>query len=330
MNSAAASSRHLLDPEIAPVMEAFPPFGLSAETITAVRARLSASMAAAPDGAQLFPAVTRSERHVIGLDGDPDVRILYYEPQDRAKPAPALVWHHGGGYVMGSADDEDLTCRRIATETGAIIVSVDYRLAPETPAPGPLDDSYAVLKWLSGNANTLGIDRNRIAVGGSSAGGGLAAALAIRARDTGDSPVSFQVLLYPMLDDRTASTAEPHTHTGEFVWTASDNVYGWTSYLGHRPGGADVSPHAAPARVEDISGLPPAFISVGTLDLFAGENITYAKRLLEKGIPAELHVHPGGPHGYNMVPGTRLTLAHTRDFIDALTRHYRATAPATV
>ncbi|WP_067672766.1 alpha/beta hydrolase [Nocardia miyunensis] len=330
MTSAAPSSRHLLDPEIASAMEAFPLFELSAETIAAVRARLSASMAAAPDGAQLFPAITRTERHVRGLDGGPDVRILYYEPQDQEESAPALLWHHGGGYVMGAADDDDLTCRRIAAETGAIVVSVDYRLAPETPAPGPLDDSYAVLKWLSDNANALGVDRTRIAVGGSSAGGGLAAALAIRARDTGEVPVSFQVLLYPMLDDRTASTAEPHTHTGEFVWTASDNVYGWTSYLGHRPGGDDVSPYAAPARVEDTGGLPPAFLCVGALDLFAGENITYAKRLLEKGIPTELHVHPGGPHGYNMVPGARLALAHTRDFIDALTRHYRAAAPAAV
>ncbi|WP_405181906.1 alpha/beta hydrolase [Nocardia sp. NBC_01377] len=188
MNSASPSSRRLLDPEIAPAIEAFPPFELSPQTIAAVRERLRTRMAAAPDGAQLFPTIIRTERHVLGLDGEPAVRVLYYEPQGRTKRPPALVWHHGGGYVMGTADDDDLTCRRIAAETGAIVVSVDYRLAPETAAPGPLNDSYAVLKWLHSNADELGADPTRIAVGGQSAGGGLAAAPAIRARDEGEFP----------------------------------------------------------------------------------------------------------------------------------------------
>ncbi|WP_405183257.1 alpha/beta hydrolase [Nocardia sp. NBC_01377] len=167
-------------------------------------------------------------------------------------------------------------------------------------------------------------------VGRASAGGGLAAAVAILARDKGVVPVSFQLLIYPMLDDRAAGPATPYAHTGEFVWTTSDNVYGWTSYLGHAPGVDDVSPYAAPARVEDVAGLPLAFICVGTLDLFVGEDITYATRLLEKGIPTELHAHPGCPHGHNMVPGSRLSIIHGRDFLGALTRHFGATVPAAV
>ncbi|MBH0775293.1 alpha/beta hydrolase [Nocardia bovistercoris] len=327
MNSDSRPSRDLLDPEIAAAIGAFPAFELGPSTIDAVRERLRSRMAAAPDGAQLFPAVDRTERKAPGLEDEPQVRVLYYAPRERTGPAPALVWHHGGGYVMGSADDDDLTCRRIALETGAVVVSVDYRLAPESPAPGPLNDSYAVLKWLHDNAAEFGLDPTRIAVGGTSAGGGIAAALAIRARDEGDLPVSFQLLIYPMLDDRTARGAAPHPQIGAAVWTPSDNLYGWTSYLGHEPGIDGVPAYAAPARVDDVTGLPPAFLCVGALDLFASEDIEYAKRLLEQGVPTELHVHPGGPHGYNIVPGSRLALVHARDFIDALNRHYRASAP---
>ncbi|WUA11306.1 alpha/beta hydrolase [Nocardia sp. NBC_01377] len=319
-STAPKSSHHLLDPEIAPVLAAFPPFQLSSRTLQAIRDQMRARPT--PDGDALFPAVARTERHVPGFDGAPEVRVLHYEPRERTAEVPALIWHHGGGYVIGSAEDDDLLCRQIATETSAIVVSVDYRLAPECPAPGPLHDGYAVLRWVAGNAGDLGVDPARIAVGGQSAGGGLAAALAILARDKGEIPVSFQLLIYPMLDDRTATTAAPHARTGDFVWHASDNIYGWTSYLGHDPGGDDVSPYAAPARVPDITGLPPAFICVGALDLFVGEDITYAKRLLEQGIPTELHVHPGGPHGYNMVPGSRLATTHVRDLIGAIGRHF--------
>jgi acetyl esterase/lipase len=316
------STRHLVDPEVAPALDVFPPFGFTAETLRAIRERLNQPAAGAPDPAELFPGVTRSVHRVPGASGDPDVTILLYEPGNRATPAPGLVWIHGGGFVIGAAANDDLVCRRIAAETGTVVASVDYRLAPETPAPGSVHDCYAALEWLHGQAGELGLDRERIAVGGGSAGGGLAACLAILARDRAEFGVSFQLLIYPMLDDRTASTADPHPYAGEFIWTPADNRFGWAALLGHEPGGEKVSPYAAAARVESTAGLPPAYISVGALDLFAEEDIEYARRLLREGVPTELHVYPGGYHGYNMVADARITRAHFRDFIGALDRHF--------
>jgi len=316
------STRHLVDPEVAPMLEAFPPLGLSAETLPAVREAQAAPVPDAPDPLALYPDVTTTEKRIPGFEGDPDVRLLHYEPKDRTAPTAALVWIHGGGYVLGTADIDEILCRRIATETGATVVSVDYRLAPETRAPGLVHDCYAALRWVHDHAEELGVDRARIAVGGASAGGGLAATLAILARDRGEVPVSFQLLIYPMLDDRTGSTVQPHPYAGEFIWTPADNRFGWASLLGREPGGDDVSPYTAAARVESVEGLPPAFISVGALDLFAEEDITYATRLLRAGIPTELHVQPGAFHAYDMVPGARLTQAHFRDLIGALGRHF--------
>jgi triacylglycerol lipase len=276
----------------------------------------------APDPAELYPDVDRTEHRVPGTDGGPDVRVLHYEPRGRAAASPALLWMHGGGYVIGNADQDDVLCRRIATETCAVVTSVDYRLAPETPAPGPVDDCYAALAWVHGNAASLGVDRCRIAVGGMSAGGGLAACLAILARDRGKIPIGFQLLIYPMLDDRTATTEPAHPYAGEFIWTPADNRFGWSSYLGGEPGKPGVSAYAAAARVESTAGLPAAFIGVGSLDLFAEEDTAYAVRLMREGVPTELHVYPGGYHGFNMVPDAWLTRAYYRDFSGALERFF--------
>src|SRR4051794_30991392 len=177
------TSRHLVDPEIAPLLEVFPPLNLSAEILPLLRQGQAAPIPDTPDPEELFPGVAVSEERAPGEDGDPEVRVLLYRPRKQADAAPGLVWMHGGGYVMGQAEADDLLCRRIAGETGAVIASVDYRLAPETPAPGPLHDCYAVLRWLHGSADAHGLDPARIAIGGASAGGGLAAALAILARD---------------------------------------------------------------------------------------------------------------------------------------------------
>jgi triacylglycerol lipase len=316
------STRHLVDPECAPILDAFQPFEFTAATLPAIRERLNAPVPGAPDPAELFPHVTRTDHVAPGLDGDPGVAILVYEPAAYATPAPCLVWIHGGGYIIGAAANEDLLCRRIAEQTGAVVASVDYRLAPETPAPGPVHDCYAALRWVHENADMLGVDTARVAIGGASAGGGLAACLAILARDRGELPVSFQLLIYPMLDDRTASTADPGPYVGEFIWTPASNRFGWASLLGHEPGGAGTSPHASAARVSSVDGLPPAYLSVGSLDLFAEEDIEYARRLLRAGIPTELHVYPGGYHGFNMAPDARITAAHFRDMIGALGRHF--------
>jgi triacylglycerol lipase len=316
------STRHLVDAEAAPVLDAYQPFELSVAALPAVRERLRTPPPGAPDPAEVYPDVTRTELSIPGLDGDPDVAILLFEPAGRATPAPAMVWIHGGGFIMGSAAGDELTARRIAAQAGAVVASVDYRLAPETPAPGSVHDCYAALRWVHENAAALGVDTARVAIGGPSAGGGLAACLAILARDLGEFPVSFQLLIYPMLDDRTASSVDPGPYVGEFIWTPASNRFGWTSLLGYEPGGAGVSPYASAARVESVEGLPPAYISVGSLDLFAEEDLDYATRLVRAGIPTEVHVYPGGYHGFNMAPTARITAAYFRDMIGALDRHY--------
>lgn len=318
----AVSSRHLLDPELAPLAESFPVLHLSAENLAAVRAALAAPAPGAPNPEELFPDVSTTEKHVPGFEGDPDVRVLHYEPKGRSEPTGALVWIHGGGFVLGRAEVDELLCRQVAAETGAVVVSVDYRLAPETQAPGLVHDCYAALRWVYAHAESLGVDRDRIAVGGMSAGGGLAAAVAVLARDLGEVPVSHQFLVYPMLDDRTGTTTAPHPYAGEFVWTAADNRFGWSAHLGHEPGGDATSPYAAAARVSSVAGLPPAFIAVGALDLFLEEDVAYATRLVREGVPTELHVYRGAFHAFDKASTARVVQSFSRDLITALGRHF--------
>jgi acetyl esterase/lipase len=200
--------------------------------------------------------------------------------------------------VLGDPEINDGSNRSIAAAVNCVVVSVDYRLAPETRFPGALEDCYAALMWLQAQAEQLGVDRSRIAIGGDSAGGGHAAALAILARNRGEAQIRFQLLDSPMLDDRTGTTSDPHPHCGEFVWTANSNRFGWQSLLGVEPGGPDVPVDAVPARVADLTGLPPTFISVGALDLFLEETLEYARRLIRAAVPTELHVIPGAFHGF--------------------------------
>jgi acetyl esterase/lipase len=250
------------------------------------------------------------------------VRLVVYEPRRRQGLVPAYLHMHGGGYVMGSPHLAAARNQALASALGCVVVSVDYRLAPETPFPGPVEDCYAALKWLFEQAEELGVDRGRIAIGGESAGGGLAAALGLLARDRGEVPVAFQLLVYPMLDDRTA-VAEPDPHVGEFVFTRENNRFGWTALLGGEPGAEDVSPYAAAARASDLSGLPPTYIAVGALDLFLAEDVAYAQRLLRAGVPTELHVYPGAFHGFDMVAHAEVAQRFERELRDALRRGLR-------
>ena len=241
---------------------------------------------------------------VIPVSATASVRV--HRLRGSSETPPALLWIHGGGYVTGSAAMNDRAVRRMAAHLGALAASVEYRLAPEHPYPAALDDCYAALQWLAARGD---IDRRRILVAGKSAGGGLAAALALRCVDAGLVDLAGQVLIYPMLDDR---TVQQSTATAARGWTPQDNSFGWRAYLGCEPGTNEVSAYAAPARRDDLSGLPPTWIGVGTADLFHDECVDYANRLRAAGVPTELEIVPGGFHGFRRGRGEDFRCAELR------------------
>lgn len=311
-------SLQLVDREILPLLDAWPTVSLTPELLAQLRA--GASRLPLPLLSEAAKTV-RQTRHVApGPDGAPDISVLVYHPAEVTGPLPCLFHIHGGGYVMGSAEEVEPRHRERVADLGCVLVSVNYRLAPETRHPGPVEDCYAGLAWTFANAAALGIDRSCIGVTGESAGGGLAAALALLARDRGEYSLAFQHLVYPMLDDRTCAHEEPHPYTGDYIWTPHNNAFGWSALLGCEPGSADVSPYAAAARATDLAGLPPTFITTGALDLFVDEDIDYARRLNRAGVPVELHVYPGGVHGYDLHPTADVAVRARRDSRDALQR----------
>jgi triacylglycerol lipase len=269
-------------------------------------------------------AIAQTVRQAPGPAGASEIALTIYQPRDSKGALPCIYHIHGGGYVGGAAAQLEPLHRPMSYDLECVIVSVDYRLAPEHPFPAGIEDCYAGLAWTFANAEILGIDCNRIGVMGESAGGGLAAALALLARDRGEYKLAFQHLIYPMLDDRTCVTAAPNPVAGEFIWTPHNNRFGWTSLLGREPGGPDVSPYAAAARAADLTGLPPAFIACPTLDLFIDEDVAYAQRLMRAGLPVELHVYPGGFHGFDIFGGDApVSIRARRDSREALRRTLR-------
>lgn len=311
------NSAHLVDPELLHAVSGLPNLDFATIGLADVRTALADMRAAMP--VVEMPEVVSGIMHVPGPHGVP-VRVVAHRPKAAAGPLPAILHIHGGGFIVGEPIIEDIANRLAVQALGCALFSVDYRLAPETPHPGPLEDCYAALTYLAGHAAALGIDPARIGVMGESAGGGLAAGLALLARDRGGPRIGFQHLIYPMLDDRNCTSPDPHPLAGEFMWTRPNNHFGWSAYLGTAPGGPNVSPYAAPARAANLAGLPPAFISVGALDLFLEEDIEYARRLTRAGVPVELHVYPGAYHGYQLAPEARVTRAANRDSFDALRR----------
>ncbi len=316
------SSRHLVDPELLPALDAFPTARWSRETYLATRAAVAELMTQSSWSDE--PDIETTQRYIPGSDGAPEVRLLIHKPTTPSGPRPVLLHIHGGGYVIGLPEMTALYHRDLVRELDCVVVSVDYRLAPETPFPGPLEDCYAALKWVFAHAGELGIDPGRIAIGGESAGGGLAAALAVLVRDRGEVPVIFQLLIYPMIDDRTVIAKSPHPYTGEFIWDAHNNHFGWCSYLGAEPGADNISNYAAAARTENLNGLPPTYLSVGSLDLFLDENVDYAMRLTRAGVPTELHVYPGAFHGYPISPEADITKFSAANALRALKRAFEA------
>jgi acetyl esterase/lipase len=289
--SAVVNVKELLHPELRPVLDAFELPAVDAAGVAAMR---SASFAS-PD---LSDAVVRTEHQV---PGDPPVAVRMHRAKDVAGLLPAILTVHGGGYVIGSYDMDSPLFDRWCPGLGVAGISVEYRLAPETPYPGPLDDCYAALRWIYDNAAALGIDKDRIGVYGLSAGGGLAAALALLARDRGEVPLAFALLDCPMLDDRQRTPSIGAE--GLYVWSARSNEFGWRSYLGDLYGSDEIPAYAAAARATDLAGLPPTCVVVGAIDGFRDEDIDYAQRLNQAGVPCELHVVAGLPHAYLLVPG---------------------------
>ncbi|MDG0968961.1 MAG: alpha/beta hydrolase [Porticoccaceae bacterium] len=264
------------------------------------------------DVSSLQPSVdsVSSMDYIVNHD-DVNVPVRVYRPKVSQAPLPALVWIHGGGYCFGSLEAEDYNAKRMTEAVGCVVISVDYRLAPEYPFPAPLNDCYGALLWAADRALELGIDSSRIAVGGISAGGGLAAGLALLARDKGEVNVIFQALLCPMIDNH-SNTASSFDITDKRIWNRHSNLQGWMHYLG-RQTTADVeffsaSKYAAPSHAGDLHRLPPAYIGIGSVDLFVDENRAYADRLQQCNVSVQLEIFAGGFHGFEFfVPGAAIS-----------------------
>jgi len=268
---------------------------------------------------EMPPSVSIVDHFVDGFDGHPLMVRLYTPDTDRPN-SPGFYWVHGGGLILGDVSSTDPWCAEVACELDVVVASVEYRLAPESPYPIPLEDCYAGLAWFFDQAATSSIDSSKIAIGGGSAGAGLAAGLAMLAQDRGRVRPCFQLLRAPMLDDRN-ETRSSHLITDTRLWNRSANQVGWNAYLDGNAGGDDVSPYAAPARATDLSGLPPAIVTVGDLDLFVDEGVAFATGLLHAGVPAELHVYPGAFHGSTgLVPESDISRRWKRDELAALDR----------
>jgi triacylglycerol lipase len=308
-------SRHLVDPQIIEMLD-MPSLDLTSETLLEIRANPMFS------GADLPPPPFPVREVFAPVAGGPDVRLLVMNPPTQSKSRGAVLYIHGGGMVVGSADSSLTDKPQLALEHDCVVVSVDYRLAPETPFPGPHEDCYGALQWLAANASELGVDPRRIVVMGGSAGGGLAASVALMTRDRHGPQLSGQVLIYPMLDWRTGGPDDPYRnrHTGEFIWTREKNQFGWAALRGDYVPADERKAWFSPTLAGDLSGLAPAYISTGALDLFLDEDLDYARRLIDCGVRTELHVYPGAIHAFEMVPDTALAAQAAMDLKRGLER----------
>jgi len=301
MTTAARGHRPPFDPELGAILASLPEeirniCSIGPEDIPALRAM---NRSLRPDLPTLTrgDAVTVEERVIPGAPDGPELPVLILRPTRGPGPWPAIYHVHGGGMVSGDQWELADTLAEWVDVLGVVGVAIGYRLAPEHPHPAPVEDCYAGLQWTARNARALDIDTSRLIIWGTSAGGGLAAATALLARDRSGPALAHQILQCPMLDDR-SQTPSSQELDGEGFWDRHSNLTGWRSLLGPAAGGPGVSPYAAPARAEDLSGLPPAFIDVGQVETFRDEALTYAARLSQAGVPVELHMWPGAWHGF--------------------------------
>ena len=304
---------HAFDPELAAVVPMLP--RIESPDLMAIRASLSEMIAQLP--APDMTGVQIEDRRIPGPRGDPEVPIRIYRPEVRRTPA-AVYSIHGGGFIAGDLDTEHALSVTLARELGVVVVAVDYRLAPETPFPGPLEDVYAGLVWTTEYADELGIDPQRISIQGTSAGGGLCAALALLARDRKGPHIAFQFLAVPELDDR-LTTPSMTAFTDTPLWDRPSAVMSWDCYLGPgRAGSDEVSVYAAPARATDLAGLPPAYVSVMHFDPLRDEGIAYALALLAAGVTVELHLFPGTFHGSSLIQHAAISQREQTEMVAVL------------
>jgi len=312
LQTASAQTTPYIDPELRAAAQAM-------QQRQGAQAAASTNRERPPMSGTQAPQASAAKRSIPGRNGAPDVTIHIING-GRAGARPAILHMHGGGYIMGAPAMSFPQLIPMSQALDCVIVSVDYRLAPATAFPGSLEDNYAALTWLHKNATELGVDASRIAVMGESAGGGHAAMLAIAARDRGEVPIMFQALIYPMIDDRTGATRQAPPHIGTLIWTPEQNRRGWSALLGVPAGSDKVPEGAVPSRMTNLVGLPPTYIAVGGIDLFVEEDIAYAQRLINAGIPVELNVVPGAYHGFDILaPQTAIA----KRFRDALTEALR-------
>ena len=305
--------KNRVHPKLLPALEMIPDFELRPENLPAMREQAALIL---PDiiGDE---SLSITEEIIEGPDANP-LRLKIYRPKSNDQSLPALLWIHGGGYILGSADENDVPCMKFAKEVGCVVVSVDYRLAPEHPYPAPIEDCYAALKWIADNAELLNIDSNRIGVAGVSAGGGLTAALALLARDRQHPSICFQIPLYPMIDDRNNTPSTNEIKEG-FVWNQKANESGWKMYLGEIYGTDNIPAYAAPARAEDYSNLPYTYTFVGQLDPFRSETLTYVTKLAQAGVDVEFHLYPGAYHWFEgLNPNADVSIYAVNEIIQAV------------
>lgn len=305
MSNEAANQLARLEPESRAVLEEMLktfPQGIQAIPIPQRREALNAMMEQMGASMPQPENVTVENRSISASDGTHEIAIRIYRPTAAEGTCPGIYYTHGGGMVVGNLESGDMECKIMCAELGAVVVNVDYRLAPEHPYPAPVEDCYTGLEWMAANAANLGIDSDRIAIYGPSAGGGLTIATALLALDRNGPKLCFVMAIYPMLDDRN-NTPSSHQITAIGAWDRFASIEAWEAYLG----GKEADHYAAPARREDVTGFPPTFIDVGTEDAFRDEDIAFASKLLAAGVPTELHVYPGAFHGSEvMAPNSPL------------------------
>jgi acetyl esterase/lipase len=314
----AAIANQDVDPALWPLVEAFPPIDLSAGTLPGFRAAM-VELSVKPDPLS-HPDVRIEELRIPGGGEETGhtVRYLLFRPTQRASTA-ALLHIHGGGFVMGMPEMDAARNIELARATGCTILSVDYRLAPEHPHPEGLEDCHSALVWLAAHAQVLGVSPKRIGVIGESAGGGLAASLALLARDRRSVGLACQILIYPMLvpPAQSIDATSPDPRTGRYIWTRASNDYSWSAYLS----GAPADPATIPGLAPNVADLPPTFLAVGDLDLFVHDNLAYGRRLLAAGCSVESHVYPGAIHGFDRMVDAPVSKRYTSELVAFIHRH---------